>query len=120
MYLCTALNLGCWSYIRDVRGVNGVPHNLTKSACQAACVDDNVCVGIDFYLGVKDVKKFSWKGYNRCWLLTSNDTEPVPKLPTAQRRIIHSQVNRACISKLSKFFSFTRIHFDSVCITLFI
>ena len=79
-------NVDCWTQTNDVHGFGGISQNLlTLEECQATCINDNICVAID------------WEPSNSgrsCWILTSTDTGE-----TTQKGVIaHYELHRNCLS----------------------
>jgi len=90
---CLVFHTECWRGTDDIHGFFGIPHNLTTLAeCQAACINSNTCVAID------------WEPSNAgktCWILTLPYTGPT--LHTGV--ITHYKLNRTCAGEFCFYYT---------------
>jgi len=93
IFYCIVLNSDCWKATDDFHGFGGAPLDLsTLSKCQAACIDDESCVAID------------WEPSNAgetCWILKST----VIRTTLNRGVITHYELNRTCTGKFCFYYT---------------
>jgi len=85
LFICAECTVVCWTRTNDVHGFNGIPHNITTlEECQAACIEMNTCVAID------------WEPSNAagmtCWVVRWRYTRNTTKTGV----IVHYELHRPC------------------------